>query len=428
MADFETKLRWLSERGTPVGAEELIERIETELAVGPLVVVAKRREGSVMTGTQSSGAGRSSRSRGPAWALAAFIAAIAVGGLLYLSMSGDDGEVVDESTELFVDLAPGEAVERPAAPLGDRGNPGAVWTGTEMIVWGGRGRESEPVSDGAAFDVAAGTWRVIAPAPISARQYPGAVWTGTEMIVWGGFGVGDARLYDGAAYDPATDTWRLLPPIPIFMGTGSTITSLIWTGVEAVALSGEAAAAYDPIMDSWRPLSNPSSTAWTARWSGDAIVLVNENLMVRYDPAADRSSVFDIGPSAALVGVPGPDGVVSSFVILRPELGAPVGLLDGTGSLVAELPAFPGDPTLFGDHVGASGLWLGDEAVFWIWTGEFPYPYTQVWALNPNTGTWRQLPGALVDHDGLVVAGDVLLTWRFDGGGVAYRGGTPESE
>jgi hypothetical protein len=34
-----------------------------------------------------------------------------------------------------------------------------------------------------------------------------AVWTGTEMIVWGGFGR-DGELEDGAAFDPARGTWR----------------------------------------------------------------------------------------------------------------------------------------------------------------------------------------------------------------------------
>ncbi len=52
MTDFESRLRWLSERGNPVGAEELVERIEAELAGDPLVVVNQRREGNLMTKTQ----------------------------------------------------------------------------------------------------------------------------------------------------------------------------------------------------------------------------------------------------------------------------------------------------------------------------------------------------------------------------------------
>jgi hypothetical protein len=122
---------------------------------------------------------------------------------------------------------------------------------------------------------------------------------------------------------------------------------------------------------------------------------------------------------------------VSSFLALPSAIGAPTQLLDTAGNPIAELPAFPGDPNLFGDHVGATGRWVGHEAVFWIWTGEFPYETEQVWALNPTTQTWRQLlDSALMNDDAVVVAGDVLLTWGIFGnqiastGGAAYRAGT----
>lgn len=98
MADFETKLRWLSERGTPVGAEELIERIEADLAGDPLVVVAKRREGTLMTKTQQPEVtGQARRMRGPAWAVAAFVAVLTVAGL-YLAFSGDEEDLVADTT------------------------------------------------------------------------------------------------------------------------------------------------------------------------------------------------------------------------------------------------------------------------------------------------------------------------------------------
>lgn len=96
MADFETKLRWLSERGNPVGAEELIERIEADLAGDPLVVITRRREGILMTKTQQTPTtGQPPRNRGPAWAVAAFVGVLAVAGL-YLAFSGDEeAEVAD---------------------------------------------------------------------------------------------------------------------------------------------------------------------------------------------------------------------------------------------------------------------------------------------------------------------------------------------
>ncbi len=438
MADFETKLRWLSERGKPVGARKLIERIEADLAGDPLVVVGKPREGRVMTKTPLLATRQPRRNRGSALALATIVAVLAVGGLLYLALGGDDNQVadqtVDQTSVIFAEIAPGEMANLPRAPISGRGDPGAVWTGTELIVWGGRGQDNQTVDDGAAFNLANGTWRVIAPAPISPRQHPAAVWTGTEMIVWGGFIDGDVRIHDGAAYNPATDMWRPLPPTT-FVGRGVAILSMVWTGDEAVVLGDGAAVAYDPVTDSWRRLTNPPSSTHRATWAGDSIVsleapengldFAQSSFMVRYDVAADSLSVVDIGSSlVVLVGVPGPDGLMSTFVGLPSETGAPTLLLDNTGNVIAELPAFPGGPDLFGDHVGASGLWVGDEAIFWIWNGEFPYPNEQVWALNPSTQTWRQLPGALLEHDALVVAGDVLLVWATTGGGtggVAYR-------
>ncbi|HXV70491.1 MAG TPA: hypothetical protein VEB69_03745 [Acidimicrobiia bacterium] len=97
MADFETKLRWLSDRGDPVGAEEMIERIEADLAGDPLVVVSKRREGTLMTKTQQpTRTDRPSRNRGPLWGLAALIAILATAAIYYgLSQGDDEAEVAD---------------------------------------------------------------------------------------------------------------------------------------------------------------------------------------------------------------------------------------------------------------------------------------------------------------------------------------------
>src|SRR6516165_2750376 len=63
-----------------------------------------------------------------------------------------------------------------------------------------------------------------------ARDRHTAVWTGKEMIVWGGF---DAATYptDGGCYNPATDSWVALPtnvapPLSISLsGSGTAVLS-----------------------------------------------------------------------------------------------------------------------------------------------------------------------------------------------------------
>jgi hypothetical protein len=83
----------------------------------------------------------------------------------------------------------------------------AVWTGKEMIVWGGE-TDGGLVNDGARYNPATNTWTpmtmVNAPSP---REAAGAVWSGFEMIVWGGFVGPGTSTTTGARYNPETDTW-----------------------------------------------------------------------------------------------------------------------------------------------------------------------------------------------------------------------------
>src|SRR5882724_7178294 len=72
------------------------------------------------------------------------------------------------------------------------------------------------------------TWRAttLMNAP-SARVYHTAVWTGTEMIVWGGFDSAGNALDTGGRYDPITDSWTAttMAGVP----TGREMHTAIWT-------------------------------------------------------------------------------------------------------------------------------------------------------------------------------------------------------
>src|SRR6266566_5400050 len=65
----------------------------------------------------------------------------------------------------------------------------AVWTGSEMIIWGGFGGTRGNLNTGGRYNPSTESW--VATTTIGApeaRRFPTAVWTGTEMIVWGGAG------------------------------------------------------------------------------------------------------------------------------------------------------------------------------------------------------------------------------------------------
>ena len=64
----------------------------------------------------------------------------------------------------------------------------------------------------------------------SARYGPTAVWTGSEVIVWGGYGTQNFFLNTGGRYNPTTDTWTstdfINAPAPRDYHTA------VWTGTE----------------------------------------------------------------------------------------------------------------------------------------------------------------------------------------------------
>ena len=205
--------------------------------------------------------------------------------------------------------------------------------------------------------------------------------------------------------------------------------TMVWTGDEAVVNGAGSTVAYHPVTDSWRRLDRTVG-AGNAIWTGNAVVWVSTTL-TRWDVAANTWTV-DSHSYANLLGIPSAGGVMHALIALPKQIGAPVQILDGTLDPISELPPFPGDSALFGGTIGASAKWVGDEAIFTIWNGAFPYETTQVWALDPSTGTWRQLSDSV--PEGQVVVGDVVLAWGEENGpsvktiGVAYRAGSDLSD
>ncbi|MBI3287102.1 MAG: hypothetical protein HYZ68_03550 [Chloroflexi bacterium] len=203
----------------------------------------------------------------------------------------------------------------PEAPIADRAGHTAIWTGEEMIIWGG-GRGEPIYSDGAAYDPVTDTWRLLPPSPLAPRGEHSAVWTGKEMIVWGGSAPLDVRLFthfsDGAAYDPATNSWRLIAEAPISARRGHTAVwmgnqMIVWGGTRHISGSDSVkpladGAAYDPATDQWVRLPEsplPPSLGYTAVWTGEQ-VLIWGVLVGDYDLLRNVGAAYKPASAAAL--------------------------------------------------------------------------------------------------------------------------------
>lgn len=219
---------------------------------------------------------------------------------------------------------------RPApAPAGVDGAGLVVWTGREMIDWGG-GCCGDAFSTGWAFDPAKNAWRKLLASPLAPSQVPVGVWTGRELIILvsGIDPVGKpypASFARAAAYNPRTDTWRRLAPLPA-PRFGARV---IWDGRELLILGGAGAPragkpaslarvgfAYNPAMNRWRALSPMPAgrenfvSVWTGRrlliWGGSTTAGASSKAPpsgLAFDASADRWSTFPRGPLSGRVSL-----------------------------------------------------------------------------------------------------------------------------
>lgn len=153
----------------------------------------------------------------------------------------------------------------------------AVWTGAEVIVWGGcdgrMGACPNMFSDGAIYDPSQNQWRAMssvgAPSP---RYQHTAVWTGAEMIVFGGATQGSdaGRVNSGGIYDPVSDSWRTTTlsgaPSERCDHAAAWIGNrmAIWGGLGGVLRDGYL---YDPITDTWTTITMDDAPAGRSRFA-----------------------------------------------------------------------------------------------------------------------------------------------------------------
>ena len=142
----------------------------------------------------------------------------------------------------------------------------AVWTGSEMIVWGGIGNGFPPPISTPAGDTIPSTdsWTATSAANVPAGRYlHTAVWTGSEMIVWGGADFFD-HFNTGGRYNPNTDSWTATSttnaPDPRASHTA------VWTGSEMIVWGGNDSSGVFNTGGRY----NPTTNSWTATSTSDA--------------------------------------------------------------------------------------------------------------------------------------------------------------
>lgn len=297
------------------------------------------------------------------------------------------------------------------APFAERQFHSAVWTGTEMIIWGGS-NASGPLQDGGRYRPATDSWaRVSEIGAPERRTQHAAVWTGTEMIVWSGSGL--QVVFNGGRYDPVSDTWRPMS------STGATaLGPVLWTGSEMLVF-GQGGARYDPASDSWRPISEPPvllgrsghSIVWTGSrmlvWGGERSGVLNAG--AAYDPATDTWEVLTTN------GAPSPrqghSGIWtgSEMLIWGGEESIGVGVNTGARYNPRTNTWRPMSTCGAGAKSGHYTVWTGSEMVVWGGTRNTGQLY------DVATDTWRQMstlnsPPAALGHSA-VWTGSEMVIW-----------------
>jgi hypothetical protein len=180
-----------------------------------------------------------------------------------------------------------------------------VWTGSEMIVWGGYffNGSDHYLNTGGRYNPSMDSWTSTSTtnAP-TARYLHTAVWTGSEMSIWGGYdGISDVNT--GGRYNPNTDSWTATSTTNAPSARES--QTAVWTGSEMIVWGGYApnysntGGRYNPGTDSWIATSttnSPSARAFhTAVWTGSEMIVwggyvgggTRLNTGGRYTPGTD---------------------------------------------------------------------------------------------------------------------------------------------
>lgn len=281
-----------------------------------------------------------------------------------------------------------------------------------------------------------GTWRPLPPAPLASRVNYSLVWTGNEMIIWGGFDAVNRPQLDGAAFDPEDGTWH---PLPFTAGRDAAKVS-VRAGSEVVFVSSSETRRYDPEERRWR--AGPVVPLPARHGMHDRLVTVDDTVVVISEPY-DREQ-----PSAVFTLTPGetewtrlpdiPITVTPAHTVLTTDedllvLGPSSGDQDTAVYLPLAAPtawrAFSPPPGLPHDLVSLSGVAADGMIMLWGATADSDAQAHGYAAVHDRNGWRRVQPGPLRPARTVTVlwTGERMLVWnRVDNIGALFDPSTEQ--
>jgi N-acetylneuraminic acid mutarotase len=177
---------------------------------------------------------------------------------------------------------------------------GMIWTGSNILMFGGSGIATGHMNDLWSYDPATNAWTQliaegVAGSPQERADF-GFVWDGQRALLFGGDVFGMTALNDLWSYDPATNVWTQM----IANGDPASPDAragfmMVWDGTEAILFGGvsgdPSAAGTTKFNDVW--WYSPSTNGWTQKIANGAVTTP--------DPSFKLSMVWD-GAEALVVG------------------------------------------------------------------------------------------------------------------------------
>ncbi|HWX18170.1 MAG TPA: hypothetical protein VNY07_16460, partial [Chthoniobacterales bacterium] len=321
----------------------------------------------------------------------------------------------------------------------------AVWTGSEMIVWGGF--DGNELNTGGRYNPSTDSWTATSTTNTpTAREYHTAVWTGSEMIVWGGLEAFGGYLNTGGRYDPSTDSWTATSTTnaPAARWTHTAV----WSGSEMIVWGGydgsnnvNTGGRYNPSTDGWTVTTTtnaPTARSYhTAIWTGSEMVVWGgaNNLATyfntggRYNPSTDTWTATSTtnAPSARDSHTAVWTGTGNEMIVWG---GGNNGSDFNTGGRYN-----PGSDTWTATSTtnapaardGHTAVWTGSEMV--VWGGFVPprFYLNTGGRYNPSTDSWTATSTTNVpagrEYHTTVWSGSEMIVWGGNGISVFNTGG-----